>query len=520
MNCMVLGMAWDEIRGYDNSDLQSVLQRARKMLGMELREIDMEIRGTSEFNSSNRGYAGLVIESWFVDGTNEAGPDLPNVPHPTLDHVGLEIKAVPLRRGKKKPWLVGEPMSLTMINYSEIYQNSEITPIHDSIIFSKDRWTLVIYYHLSSENKPSGKILGLGLWDLEHLNFDQIMGEYIRACELIIRGNADRLSESMFKSGTLSARVKSSSGGIRPAGPTGKSATPRVWALKTKYVRKRLEKDGLNGDITLDGVTMSKSKIYRERFEKVVQRKPLNRLGVNPLSIPISNDDRRMIRFFTENAVGKTVQEVADFLDYPMSWSKDLHSRVVRKLLHSRPGGLGEKGSLRATEINGSLLKIFYVDAEMKPTEGGVRFPHIPLSEIANEDFESSTLLSFMEHILFIPVQKNETMSQSVFLSPFYWIPRNAQLREISEEWHMFQQGIAQGLAKRLPNGRHRLPTRKNTKWIHMRPSPAGGTEKDTLGNDCTKMCFWLNDKAVQELYGNRQTGFSYFRRGEDRDLH
>ena len=100
---MVLGMAWDEIRGYDNSDLQSVLQRARKMLGMELREIDMEIRGTSEFNSSNRGYAGLVIESWFVDGTNEAGPDLPNVPHPTLDHVGLEIKAVPLRRGKKKP---------------------------------------------------------------------------------------------------------------------------------------------------------------------------------------------------------------------------------------------------------------------------------------------------------------------------------------------------------------------------------------------------------------------------------
>ena len=51
MNCMVLDMAWDERRGYDNSDLQSVLQRARKMLGMEPREIDMEIRGTSEFNS-------------------------------------------------------------------------------------------------------------------------------------------------------------------------------------------------------------------------------------------------------------------------------------------------------------------------------------------------------------------------------------------------------------------------------------------------------------------------------------
>ena len=475
---MVLDMAWDEKRGYDNSDLQSVLQRARKMLGMELREIDMEIRGTSEFNSSNRGYGGLVIESWFVDGTNEAGPDLPYVPHPTLDHIGLEIKAIPLRRGKNKPWLVGEPMSLTMINYSEIYQNSEITPIHDSIIFSKDRWTLVIYYHLSSEDKPSGKILGLGLWDLEHLNFNQIMGEYIRACELIIRGNADRLSESMFKSGTLSARVKSSSGGIRPAGPTGKSATPRVWALKTKYVRKRLEMDGLNGDINLDGVTMTKSNRFRERFANYLGYTENNNPYNTPIVRPISTDDRRMIEFFERNAVGKTVQEVADSLNYPMNWSKDLHSRVVRKLLHSRPGGLGENGSLRASEFNGSLVKIFYVDKDMKPTEGGVRFPHVPLSEIANEIFESSTLLNFLEHIMFIPVQKNETMPESVFLPPFYWIPGNAQLREISAEWEMFRQGISQGLAKRLPNGRHKLPTRKNTKWIHMRPSPAGGTRR------------------------------------------
>ena len=141
-------MAWDEKREYDNSNLEMVLSRARKMIGKQLKEIDREIRGSTEYNPKNRGYAGLVIESWFVDGTNEAGPDLPNVPHPTLEHTGLEIKSIPLREGKRKPWLVKEPMSLTMINYSEIYSSGKILPIQNSVIFSKDRWTLVIYLSL------------------------------------------------------------------------------------------------------------------------------------------------------------------------------------------------------------------------------------------------------------------------------------------------------------------------------------------------------------------------------------
>jgi len=114
-------MTWDEKRGFDNSNLEEILIRAREMIGKKLEEIDFEIRGTSEYNSANLGYAGLVIESWFVDGTNKAGPDLPHVPHPTLDHIGLEIKSIPLRKGiRKKTWLVKEPMSLTMINYLKV----------------------------------------------------------------------------------------------------------------------------------------------------------------------------------------------------------------------------------------------------------------------------------------------------------------------------------------------------------------------------------------------------------------
>lgn len=509
-------MAWDEKREYDNSNLEMVLSRARKMIGKQLKEIDREIRGSTEYNPKNRGYAGLVIESWFVDGTNEAGPDLPNVPHPTLEHTGLEIKSVPLREGKRKPWLVKEPMSLTMINYSEIYSSGKILPIQNSVIFSKDRWTLVIYYQINPDDKPSGEVLGIGLWDLEALDFDQIMLEYLRGNQYILKGRAEELSETLFPSGTLSARVKSSSGGLRPSGPEGKNATPRVWALKTKYIRKRLERDGLDGNIVHDRISRDRSKRYEEIMIKQIES---NR---NRPRRFISSNDSQMILYYNRNAVGKTVAQLASEFNYELKWNKDLHARVARLFLHHRPGGLGEKGSLRAESINGSLIKVFFVDNNLRPTEGGIRFPHIPLKEIEEEDFESSSLIGFLEHIMLLPLVRGEAdsskekMYNAEFLRPKYWIPTRRQLQEIRIEWLSFRDGIRNGLAKRLPNARHMLPGKKQGKWLHMRPSPAGGTELDSSGNECTKMCFWLNDDAVRELLTQKSFSRNFGRNNSD----
>jgi len=469
------------------------------MIGKSLHSIDMEIRGESDFNPNNLGYAGLIIENWFIDRSTAAEPDLPDVPHPTLDHVGLEIKGVPLRAAKKSPWRIGEPMSLTMINYSEIYSRKKIQPIQDSVIFSKDRWTLVIYYHLNPENKPQGKVLGIGIWDLEYLSFNQIMTEYIRANELIIRGDADQLTETLFPSGTLSARGKGHSRQVRSAGPSGIKTKPRTWALKTKYLRARLEMDGLDGEIEHDGVSTEESVIYADRFREMVTR---GKLGY---ADPLSDESSIMLNHFENVAVGKTVGEVATRIKYPQKWSKDLHARVARLVLHNRPGGKGSEGSLRAQEIGGSIIKTFLVDDGFRPTENGVRFPHVPLVEVAEEEADSSSLMGFLEHLMLIPVIRVRSMEESVFSSPVYWIPNKTELREITREWKIFRDGIRQGLAARLPNGRHRLPSKREMKWLHMRPSPAGGTELDPRGNDCTKMCFWLNDSAVQKLILERQ---------------
>ena len=89
-------MAWDSIRDYNPSNLQSVLDRAKKMCGKTLHDIDIEISGKSTLDKRSTGWAGNVIHRWFVDDDNASEPDLPLVEHPTNGHHGLEIKVIPL----------------------------------------------------------------------------------------------------------------------------------------------------------------------------------------------------------------------------------------------------------------------------------------------------------------------------------------------------------------------------------------------------------------------------------------
>ena len=89
-------MVWDSKREFDDADLESILDRARKMKGKTLAELDIEISGELTWNKRATGWAGNVIHRWFVDDDNISEPDLRSVFHPKNGHKGLEIKVVPL----------------------------------------------------------------------------------------------------------------------------------------------------------------------------------------------------------------------------------------------------------------------------------------------------------------------------------------------------------------------------------------------------------------------------------------
>jgi DNA mismatch repair protein MutH len=508
-------MTWDEVRGYDSSDLESVEKRAWLMVGKSLGELDVEINSRSTFNEKDLGWSGKVIHRWFIDDDNFSEPDLPNVPHPELRHVGLEIKAVPLGMGKRGDWLVKFPMSLAMIDYEEIYGSEEIETIEDSVIFRKDRWTLAVYYSHGGY-KPDGTILGLGIWDVERLSFRTIARDYYKINRIIKGGGAHELSETL--SDVLSARRKGGAGQKRSGGEGVEDAKTRAWALKAQYVRKRLELDRINSPkppriLEHDGMDEDSSRKVLSGLNEQITR--------HGRPIGPSFDDNVISWFIRGRLSGKTVSEVADELGYDSLGGKDVHSRVARLMLHRRKGGLGELGGSRAAYIDGKLVKVFTVDENHLPTEYGLKMPHVPLTELAQENWEDCSLIQNLHSVLLIPVRKAESLIGGEYLHPMIWKPNRMELERISREWRLFRDSIRSGKAKRYAIGSRNtndLPTKEQTDFLHMRPSARDGsiTELDPLGNVCTRLTLWLNDTAVQGLFLRRKERWESVQRRRD----
>lgn len=465
-------MAWNSKRGYDNSDFESILIRASKMKGKTLADLDIEISGESTLNKKATGWAGNVIHRWFADDDNASEPDLPLVLHPKITHQGLEIKAVPLdlysEGGNQVKW----PMSLAMINFQEIHDSNHAEKIEESVLFRKDRWTLVVYYRYIAKARPSGEILGIGVWNLENLMFDTINQDYDSIIDMIRKGQASELSERQTK--ILSARTKSGKATDRRSGGTGAiDAKPRVWAMKTKYIRKRMEKDGVDFNIRDDSVFV--------------------------------NDDLQ--GYILDNISGRTVSQVASNFGKTKLGSKDVARIVATTALHQRNGGLGGKGKSNARFIDGHFLKVFNVNSKMYPDNSGLRFPHVPLTQLAIEDWNDSPISDLLESMLLIPVMKKTDgkLIDGTYLEPIFPQISASDLAGIEKEWEMFTDLIKKGEAKRKFDGKRyidNLPKASETNFLHMRPCGRDGTvtEPDLLGNTCTKLALWLNARFVHKL--------------------
>ena len=465
-------MSWDSKREYDPSNLEAILNRAKNMSGKTLNEIDIEISGKSTLNKRATGWAGNVIHRWFVDDDNASEPDLPLVLHPTNGHYGLEIKVIPLdtysEGGNRVKW----PQSLAMINFEQIHDSDKPEAIEDSVLFRKDRWTLVIYYRYNAEERPDGEILGVGIWNLEALMYDTIKQDYGTIIQMIRAGESSQLSERLSE--ILSARTKSSRAtDRRSAGKGAPPAKPRVWALKTKYVRKRMELDGVDFNITED----------------------------SDLS------GRTLQSYILENISGRIVSEVAAKFGKTKLGSKDVARIIATTALHYRPGGLGRRGKSNSRFIDGHYFKVFNVNSRMYPDNSGLRFPHIPLSQLAVEDWEESIVSDLLESILFIPVMKKKDgkLIDGKYMKPIFAKVSDSDLEGIRKEYKIFSELINRGDAKRIFDGKrhhNRLPKASETKYLHMRPCGRDGsiTELDSNGNVCTKMALWLNAKFVHSL--------------------
>ena len=499
-----LDVPWDSIRGYDSSNLSSVIDRAKAMSGKTLNDLDIVISGQSTWNPKATGWAGNVIHRWFVDDDNDSAPDLSDVSHPINKHRGLEIKTVPLDRygdgGNRAKW----PQALAMIDYARHHDAPNPIEIEDSVIYSKDRWTLAVYYRYMAEDRPSGEILGIGLWDIESMEFSTIHDDYNTIRTTIREGRANELSERHTR--LLSARTKSSSSSNRRSGGQGQpKAKPRAWALKTKYIRKRMEVDRIDFSINRQG-----------DLETIIGPPPYYEFGTLQEDTAEGVVTADVVEFARNQLQGRTIQNVASELNLVRLGGKSVGRLVATRMLHKRPGGLGKEGKAQERFVGGHVLFVFNVNRNFRPANSGLKFPHIPLVDLCKESWEESSVFDLLDSLLLIPYTETKPLIVGTYLSPVLVELDDETIEKIGAEWTYLTSLIASGKGARRHDGKrftNDLPGAKQTSYLHFRPCGRDGTvtEQDPLGNECTKMTLWLNASFVQKLLldNYQKSGFS-----------
>ncbi len=223
---------------YDENDMKSILQYAKKLEGMTLREVLPEgtIARMSIGNSGNKGRFGHKIEKYYFeyDINSDVKADFP---------CGLELKATPLKVLKNGTLSPKERLVCNIINYENIIaeswemssfldKNSDILMIRyidpmDKSIDQLDYKIVDVRIHNIFDNKDIAR---------------QFEEDWNFIVDKVKRGEAHLLSESDTKYLGACTKGATAASSLRSQPNCSIPAQQRAFSFKTKYMRHLLNK--------------------------------------------------------------------------------------------------------------------------------------------------------------------------------------------------------------------------------------------------------------------------------------
>lgn len=444
-------------RPYDPTDPKSIVRYARRLKGKRLKDVMPFEFIEDRTGVHGKGEVGGFYEAYF-------GLKTDNFPGPDFREAGIELKAVPVIKGRKK-WRIKERTKVTSIDYmslaDETWETASVRKKLEHILF-------VFYEHIPHKPKKEFRTLGTVLWDAGPVDLDLFRIDWTVIRDKVLRGKAHELSEGMTR--YLGAST-SGTGRMKDQPESIERAKERSFSFKPSFTRQIFERY-----------------VRHYRFESLTSN-----LGIaNSMDLDLAIADR------LRSLEGRSIGEVAKALGIEPSKAKDCRQRIIRRYLGAK------SGTSRIEEFNrqGVLVKVFPVKASnMKPKEA-VSFPAFNYLELIRETWEDSELRQQLSSILFIPLIEREgpDKASSIIGRAFFWCPSHDEEKLIRKDWEMYVDAIREGRADDLPKA-------SVTNVIHVRPHARN--KKDTLpaptGPDgpmqyVVKKSFWLNTKFLGRL--------------------
>jgi len=174
-------------------ELERVAQE--HFVGKTLREIAEKIVESDGVDRvKSKSDVGNLIEEYFgIPRNSTAGAD--------VEHLGVEIKS-----GSLKPLVSGEinvkePISLSIINYNEVYRHRNIK---DSSLYQKNKKILYIWY-IHEKGKPRSEYLikYVFIWEMTDAVLSDLNEDYQKLLDYIENGEAHNIHQHQHEFLTL-----------------------------------------------------------------------------------------------------------------------------------------------------------------------------------------------------------------------------------------------------------------------------------------------------------------------------
>lgn len=458
-------------KGYDETDIESILRYAAKLTGKTLKGVLELDRGTIVGGTDAKGKYGQAIEEEYFHIKNN------NLAKPDFKDVGMELKATPIIKGRNG-YRSKERLVLGIMDYNDV-------PVKGFRLFlDKNRHLLIIFYLWNKDmNIYEYKILKVVDWKPNTEEMRIIREDWSIIEGYILRGEAHLLSERHTR--FLSACTKGVGHGedLREQPYSDTLAKQRALSFKATFMTSIFGTHEDINELLIDHVpktsSMSQS-IFKGDWQEGMTFEEY-----------VLDHYRRFVNM--------TCIEIEKELDIDLNGDS---KQYYYTLALAMAGVIGKK-HIKEFEEAGIRLKTMRIKLNGVPKES-MSFPAFDYGEIINQEWIRSDLYDQLDKRFFMPVfgfntnePKEETRKSLCFKGAFFWYMPDKDFDIVEKVWTETCDRI------RADDFDHFVRI-KDHRIVHVRPHAMDS--KDTCmykDIERKKVSFWINGQYLADIVGH-----------------
>lgn len=467
--------------GYDKTDINSIFNYSKRLLGYSL----LEVVGEDAIMSSRlqgQGKGGLeqMLEELFFQYPVNSDPG------PDFKEAGVELKGTGLKKLQSGELQIKERLVCDMIDYEAVVRQS----FEESLFFIKCRIMLIMFYlYEKGVNKWDLKFIYSVLWKLPKNDLIIIKHDFETIVNKIKRGEAHLLSEGDTE--YLGACRKGQKGDKPRKQPFNDIPAPkRAFSLKASYMRtilafvKESGQDAVsNYNFEQNNNIISSNELETKSFEDIIIERFKPFLGLSYL-------------------------EICDKLGIKPSKAKNrtaIVSNIIARGVNENVKDINSSEEFLKSGIRLKTLSSFSNGRIKEDTS----FENIDYDEIFNNDswIDSRLYEIFTGRFFFVHFQQPDGENQKQYdidklqlKNVFFWTMPASDIDIAEDYWNNIRTCVLKNTIspkyfwnKRMHNKFHVRPKGRNMNDLAHNPN----------GGWARKYCYWFNSEYVTSIINN-----------------